>query len=261
MASASAVPFAEATRRILELRPKVAAFDCDGTLWSIDAGLGFLDWELERQLVDAVTAATARTRLRAYQAGDIDEDTFNGYLASLHAGLPVATVEAAAREYVATHIPPALFQQMAELLGQLARSGCQIWLVSSSNQWIIEAAAPLIGVPPQQVLASAAVSVRRTRHRSAAARTERRRQAPGAASRPRAGTGCRLRQLALGRGNARLRGRSVRGASDAGTYRYCGHQSLARAVANLGQARARQRPPTAVADAQGCPATGARIYP
>ncbi len=159
MASASAVPFAEATRRILELRPEVAAFDCDGTLWSIDAGLGFLDWELERQLVDAVTAATARTRLRAYQAGDIDEDTFNGYLASLHAGLPVATVAAAAREYVATHIPPALFHQMTELLGQLARSGCQIWLVSSSNQWIIEAAAPLIGVPPQQVLASAAVSV------------------------------------------------------------------------------------------------------
>jgi phosphoserine phosphatase len=159
MHTASAVPFAQASHCILALRPRVAAFDCDGTLWPIDAGLGFLEWELERDLLDAATASTARTRLRAYQAGDLDEDTFNGYLASLHAGLTVATIEAAAGEYVATHIPPVVFRQMAGLLDELARSGCQIWLVSSTNQWVIEAAAPLVGVSPQHVLASAAVIV------------------------------------------------------------------------------------------------------
>ena len=32
---------------VLRLRPRVAAFDCDGTLWSGDAGEGFFDWEIK----------------------------------------------------------------------------------------------------------------------------------------------------------------------------------------------------------------------
>lgn len=155
----SRVPFAEASHRILEQHPQVAAFDCDGTLWSIDSGLGFLDFELERQLLDPVTAATARTRLRAYQAEEIDEDTFNGYLAALHVGLRVTDIEAAAREYVSQQLPLVMFRQMTGLLEQLTRLGCQVWLVSSTNQWVIEAAGALIGVPAQRVLASAAVVI------------------------------------------------------------------------------------------------------
>lgn len=159
MDSPSRVSFAEASHRIFELHPQVAAFDCDGTLWSIDSGLGFLDFELERQLIEPTTAATARARLRAYHGGQIDEDTFNGYLAALHAGLRVSDIEAAAREYVRQQLPPVMFHQMTELLEQLLRTGCQVWLVSSTNQWVIEAAASLIGVPAQRVLATAAVVI------------------------------------------------------------------------------------------------------
>lgn len=151
--------FPETARRILELGSQVAAFDCDGTVWSIDAGLGFFEWEIERQLLDPVTAATARMRLKAYKAGAIDEDTFNGYLAALHVGLPVRHIEQAAAEYVRGALPAAMFRQMADLMAQLTRSGCQIWLVSSTNQWVIEAAASLVGVPRERVLAAAAVEV------------------------------------------------------------------------------------------------------
>ena len=52
MDAAEAQKFLPATNRFLEsvvrLRPRVAAFDCDGTLWSGDAGVRFFDWELER---------------------------------------------------------------------------------------------------------------------------------------------------------------------------------------------------------------------
>ncbi len=33
---------------ILRLEPRVAAFDCDGTLWSGDLGERFFDWELRQ---------------------------------------------------------------------------------------------------------------------------------------------------------------------------------------------------------------------
>ena len=36
---------------VLKLSPRLAVFDCDGTLWSGDAGEGFFDWELRRGVV------------------------------------------------------------------------------------------------------------------------------------------------------------------------------------------------------------------
>ena len=33
---------------VLRLQPRVAAFDCDGTLWAGDAGESFFDWELKQ---------------------------------------------------------------------------------------------------------------------------------------------------------------------------------------------------------------------
>jgi len=37
----------EFIKSVLSLKPLVAAFDCDGTLWSGDAGEGFFSWELD----------------------------------------------------------------------------------------------------------------------------------------------------------------------------------------------------------------------
>ena len=46
---------------ILRLRPTLAVFDCDGTLWSGDAGERFFDWELKRGVVsnDEIAVAEA----------------------------------------------------------------------------------------------------------------------------------------------------------------------------------------------------------
>jgi len=42
---------------ILALKPSVAVFDCDGTLWSGDAGADFFYWEIERGLVSPEVGA------------------------------------------------------------------------------------------------------------------------------------------------------------------------------------------------------------
>src|SRR2546423_13595994 len=47
---------------VLRLQPGIAAFDCDGTLWTGDAGEGFFDWELNQGLLPDETVSWARTR-------------------------------------------------------------------------------------------------------------------------------------------------------------------------------------------------------
>jgi len=64
---------AEFERLVFESKPKVAIFDCDGTLWSGDAGSGFMKWSMEQGLVSRSTSDWIDTRYRAYLAGSVSE--------------------------------------------------------------------------------------------------------------------------------------------------------------------------------------------
>lgn len=144
---------------IIEAHPRLAAFDCDGTLWSVDSGIGFFEWELERGVVGPAAVAIARSQYAGYLSGSVSEDAMSGYLATMHHGLSVDTVRAAAEEYVITNVRPTFFHDMVRLVDQLRDSACAVWLVSSTNQWVIEAAAALIGLSADRVLATAAAIV------------------------------------------------------------------------------------------------------
>ena len=54
---------------VLRLKPRVAAFDCDGTLWSGDAGERFFDWEIKQGVVSDEVAQAMRARYVEYKAG------------------------------------------------------------------------------------------------------------------------------------------------------------------------------------------------
>ncbi|MGC2031027.1 MAG: haloacid dehalogenase-like hydrolase [Steroidobacteraceae bacterium] len=144
---------------IIEDHPRLAAFDCDGTLWSVDSGIGFFKWELERGVVGPAAAATARSQYADYLSGSVSEDAMSGYLATMHHGLSIDTVRAAAEEYVTTNVRPTFFYDMIRLVDQLRDIACNVWLVSSTNQWVIEAGAALIGLSADRVLATAAAIV------------------------------------------------------------------------------------------------------
>ena len=58
---------------VLRLAPRVAAFDCDGTLWSGDAGETFFDWELTRGVVSADVAIAILARYAEYNSGKVSE--------------------------------------------------------------------------------------------------------------------------------------------------------------------------------------------
>jgi phosphoserine phosphatase len=143
---------------VLRLCPRVAVFDCDGTLWSPDAGEGFLSWELERGLVAPDVARWIRDRYTDYRAGKVPEDVMCGEMVTIHAGLRDQVVERAAEEYFAPYIEPWIFPEMRALISGLQEQGCAVWAVSSSNQWIIRVAMRCFAIPVERIL-SAEVAV------------------------------------------------------------------------------------------------------
>jgi HAD superfamily phosphoserine phosphatase-like hydrolase len=141
---------------VLSLNPQLAVFDCDGTLWSGDAGEGFFDWELKRRVVSDDVVGWARERYAAYRQGKVSEDDMCGEMVTLHAGLKEAEVLSLAREFFEANFVARIFPEMRELVRQLQSAGCDAWAVSSTNQWVIREAMPHVGISPEKILAASA---------------------------------------------------------------------------------------------------------
>ncbi|MFZ2010402.1 MAG: HAD family hydrolase, partial [Candidatus Sulfotelmatobacter sp.] len=123
---------------ILRLKLRVAAFDCDGTLWSGDAGERFFDWELrERELIPRDLNRPWRERYAAYKRGEVDETTMCGEMVTMHRGIPEPKMMDAATRFFDQFFVVQIFPEMRELVRRLQENGCEVWAVSSSNEWVI----------------------------------------------------------------------------------------------------------------------------
>jgi phosphoserine phosphatase len=145
---------------ILGLQPSVAALDCDGTLWSDDAGERFFDWELRESdvfpdgLGRGVFGQSMRARYAAYKRGEVDETTMCGELATMHRGISEVEIMGAATRFFDQFFVARIFPEMRELVRRLHENGCQVWAVSSSNEWVIRAGMRHFGVPENRILAT-----------------------------------------------------------------------------------------------------------
>lgn len=142
---------------VLALKPRAAAFDCDGTLWSGDAGEGFFSWELKQGMVSDEIQRWARARYADYRAGKVSEDVMCGEMATMHHGMREEVVQQAADAYFPIGIAPNIFPEMRELVLRLHDAGCDVWAVSSSNQWVIRAGTRYFNIPPNRILTAEAV--------------------------------------------------------------------------------------------------------
>jgi HAD superfamily phosphoserine phosphatase-like hydrolase len=141
---------------VLRLSPRVAAFDCDGTLWSGDAGEAFFDWEIRTGVVPAEVGLAMRSRYADYKAGKVSEDDMCGEMVTMHKGLPDAAMLQAASEFMTRFFPSSIFPEMRELVRQLQENGCEVWAVSSSNEWVIRAGVKPLGIAESRILAAQA---------------------------------------------------------------------------------------------------------
>jgi HAD superfamily phosphoserine phosphatase-like hydrolase len=141
---------------VISLNPRLAVFDCDGTLWSGDAGERFFDWELKRGVVSDEIVRWARGRYVDYRAGKGSEDEMCGEMVTLHQGLKETDVLALGREFFEENFVRRIFPEMRELIARLQDSGTDVWAVSSTNQWVIREAMKYTGIDPEKILAASA---------------------------------------------------------------------------------------------------------
>jgi HAD superfamily phosphoserine phosphatase-like hydrolase len=143
---------------ILRLKLRVAAFDCDGTLWSGDAGERFFDWELrEAVLIPKERDRSLRERYAAYRRGEVDETTMCGEMVTMHRGIPELKMMDAATSFFDEFFVAQIFPEMRELVRRLRNNGCDVWAVSSSNEWLIRAGMKHFGIPEDRILAAKVV--------------------------------------------------------------------------------------------------------
>jgi HAD superfamily phosphoserine phosphatase-like hydrolase len=140
---------------ILRLNLRVAAFDCDGTLWSGDAGERFFDWELrEGELIPRALERPLRERYAAYKRGEVDETTMCGEMVTMHQGIAEQKMMAAAERFFDEFFVVQIFPEMRDLVRRLQENGCEVWAVSSSNEWVIRAGMRHFGIPDSRILAA-----------------------------------------------------------------------------------------------------------
>ncbi len=134
--------------------PRVAVFDCDGTLWSGDAGSGFMNWTIERGVLAPAAVARLDARYQGYLAGKVTELEICGEMVQIYAGLRESEIRAAAAEFFAERIERNIFPEMRELVGELQAAGTEIWAVSSTCDWVIDEGVRRFAIAPERVLAA-----------------------------------------------------------------------------------------------------------
>jgi phosphoserine phosphatase len=145
---------AEFFHQVESAQPAVAVFDCDGTLWSGDAGVGFMRWSMESGLLSRDACEWMDTRYRAYLHGEVSELAICGEMVQVYRELHETELRRAAHGFFERTIRPQIFPEMAEICRRLHDKGVTLWAVSSTNNWLIEAAAREFGIPAERVLAA-----------------------------------------------------------------------------------------------------------
>jgi HAD superfamily phosphoserine phosphatase-like hydrolase len=129
----------------------LACFDADGTLWSEDLGEAFFRWLAAGSHLPALAGRPPQSVWEEYEERvRADRTAGYGWAVQCMAGLQESQVRAWARQLAFAW--PNGRPAMAGLLAGLRQSGAAVWIVSASNAWIVEAAAPRFGVDPGNVL-------------------------------------------------------------------------------------------------------------
>jgi phosphoserine phosphatase len=144
----------EFRRAVLLPAPRIAVFDCDGTLWDGDAGLGFMTWSMEAGLLSRDASDWIDARHRLYRQGEVSELEICGEMVQVYAGLREDELRRAAARYFAAHVEAQIFPEMQSLIADLRAEGAEIWAVSSTNVWVVEEGVRRFGIGPDRVMAA-----------------------------------------------------------------------------------------------------------
>jgi phosphoserine phosphatase len=145
---------AEFVARVRNAHPRIAVFDCDGTLWAPDSGSAFMRWSMETGLLSDEATAWLKERYAGYVRGDVSELAICGEMVQVYRGMREDTLRAAAADFFREHIEPHIFPELLALVRELQADGVEIWGVSSTCDWVVEEGVKRFGIAADHVLAA-----------------------------------------------------------------------------------------------------------
>ncbi len=144
---------------VLSREPAIAVFDCDGTLWDGDSGYDFMVWSIEEGIVSRNASDWIDSRYRLYRAGTVSELAMCGEMVQIYDGLSELEVRRAAAAFFQSRFADKIFPEMHSLVTSLTERGAEIWVVSSTNNWVIDEGVRSFGIPPSRVISARAAVV------------------------------------------------------------------------------------------------------
>ncbi len=117
-------------------------------------GLISFYWEIANGFIAPEIIPAITQRYNEYLAGRVDELAICGEMIQINKGVPLERLLTGAREFFREVVKPRIFPELQELAHQLAAQGCELWAVSSTNNWVVEEGAAAFGIPVERVLAA-----------------------------------------------------------------------------------------------------------
>jgi phosphoserine phosphatase len=113
-------------------------------------------WSIEEGIVSRNASDWIDSRYRLYRAGTVSELAMCGEMVQIYDGLSEAEIRRAAATFFSARFAARVFPEMRSLVASLTERGTQIWVVSSTNNWVIEEGVRSFGVPPSRVISARA---------------------------------------------------------------------------------------------------------
>jgi len=141
---------------VLSLNPAIAVFDCDGTLWEGDSGYDFMVWSIEEGIVSRNASDWIDSRYRLYRSGTVSELAMCGEMVQIYDRVSELEVRKAAAAFFQARFVDKIFPEMYSLVSSLNDRGAEIWVVSSTNHWVIEEGVRSFKIPASRVISTRA---------------------------------------------------------------------------------------------------------
>ncbi len=131
----------------------IAAFDADGTLWRVDLGEVFFEYQIKNTLVPLPQKPWDYYLTLKKKNNDPREAYL--WLAQICEGFSINVVRSWAKQAVHELKSPDkwIYQRQKELIDFLLDHQVDVYIVSASITWAIEPGASLLNIPPENVLA------------------------------------------------------------------------------------------------------------
>lgn len=123
--------------------PHCAAFDADGTLWDSDVGENYFQYKIDHCDLPALQGIDPWAHYKKLKA--IHPPDAYLWLAQICKDVPVETVRDWAKKAI-EKFPLAVFEPQAKLIRELRDRHIEVYVVSASVHWAVEAALSLVGL-------------------------------------------------------------------------------------------------------------------